>query len=114
MTTVQHPLLGTAEPDPIGAILGIGYWRFQSPNGIGGLAKWTDDRLDLLAIHAFVEGRGEFRQFVADAKSHFKTICVWEDWNPIIGQALERYGFMRETEIQGDGEIIKGWRWDRQ
>lgn len=105
-------LLGVVEPDPIGVILGTGYMRFQSPNGLGGLAKWTDDRLDLLAVHAFVEGRGMFRDFIASAKREWKTVCVWEDWNPIVGAALERYGFSRETEIQGDGEVITGWRWD--
>ena len=106
-------LLGVVEHDPVGQMLGTGYMRFQSPNGLGGLAKWTDERLDLLAVHAFVEGRGQFRDFIAAAKREYKTVCVWEDWNPIVGQALARYGFSRETEIQGDGEVITGWRWDK-
>jgi hypothetical protein len=109
----NHPLLGRVEPDPAGVILRTGYMRFQSPKGIGGLAKWTDERLDLLAVVAFVNGRGMFRSFIAASKKHFNTICVWHDWNPIIGAALERYGFSPETEIQGDGEVIKGWRWDK-
>ena len=97
-------LLGAVEPDPIGQMLGTGYMRFQSPDGLGGLAKWSTDRLNLLAVHASVPGKGQFRDFIAKAKLEWKTICVWEDWNPLVGQALARYGFQRETEIQGDGE----------
>lgn len=106
-------LLGVVAPDQIGQILGTGYMRFQSPNGLGGLAKWTDERLDLLAVCALAEGRGQFRDFIAAAKLKYQTVCVWEDWNPIVGAALARYGFKRETEVQGDGEIITGWRWDK-
>ena len=106
-------LLGAVEPDPIGVVLCTGYMRFQSPGGLGGLAKWTDTRLDLLAVHAMIEGRGQFRDFIASAKREWQTICVWEDWNPVVGPALARYGFTRETEVQGDGEIINGWRWDK-
>ena len=106
-------LLGAVEPDPIGQMLGTGYMRFQSPDGLGGLAKWSTDRLNLLAVHASVPGKGQFRDFIAKAKLEWKTICVWEDWNPLVGQALARYGFQRETEIQGDGEVLTGWRWDK-
>lgn len=106
------PLMGKVEPDPVGEMLGTGYVQFQSPGGIGGLAKWSEDRLDLLAVHAFIEGKGQFREFIAQAKGQFKTICVWEDWNPIVGPALKRWGFTPETEIQGWGESVNGWRWD--
>lgn len=105
--------IGETAPDSVAQILGTGYMRFRSPVGIGGLAKWNGDRLDLLVVHASSEGHGQFRQFIADAKQQFNTICVWEDWNPIIGIALSKYGFQRETEIQGDGEALKGWRWDK-
>lgn len=106
-------LLGVVEPDPTGQMLGTGYVRFQSPNGLGGLAKWTDERLDLLAVHAFVKGRGQFRDFIAAAKLQWQTVCVWHELNPIVGAALARYGFSRETEIQGNGEVMTGWRWDK-
>lgn len=112
-TCEEFALLGFVEPDPIGVILGTGYMRFQSPNGLGGLAKWTDDRLDLLAVHAFTQGQGQFRSFIAAAKLQWKTICVWQISNPFLGSALERYGFTPETEIQSDGEIVEGFRWDR-
>lgn len=114
MTSNQLSLLGKTEPDPAGEILGTGYMRFQNPKGVGGLAKWTDERLDILAVHSMVEGKGMFKKFVHDAKSLWKTICVWHDWNPLIGEALAKYGFKREVEIDGRGEILEGWRWDAE
>lgn len=107
------PLMGQFEPDPVGEMLGTWYMKFQSPTGIGGLAKWSDERLDLLAVHASFKGKGQFREFIRIAKHRFKTICVWEDMNPIMGPMLRRYGFSPETEIQGWGEAVSGWRWDR-
>jgi hypothetical protein len=109
----ELPLLGTVEPDQVGQILGTGYMRFASPIGLCGLAKWSDERLDLLAVDAHPPGQGQFRAFIAAAKQVYKTICVWEDWNPVVGEALARYSFQRETEIQGDGEVLTGWRWDK-
>ena len=108
----MHPVLGFTEPYPVAVILGTGYQRFESPSGLGGLVKWTDERLDVLAVHASVKGQGQFREFIATTKKHWKTVCVWEDWNPIVSRALQKYGFTREVEIQGDGEVIRGWRWD--
>lgn len=109
----HDPLLGKAESDPVGEMLGTGYMKFRSPLLIEGLAKWSNDRLDLLAIISVQRRHGAFREFISQAKQRFKTICVWEDWNPVVGPALERYGFTRETEIQGWGEAVNGWRWDR-
>lgn len=110
------PVLGPVEPDPIGLILGTGYMRFEAPCGVDGLAK-TDaiegGRIDILAVHARTPGKGQFREFIQQCKQHYGTICVWEDWNPAIGPALQRYGFTPETEIQGNGEAVNGWRWDR-
>ena len=106
-------LLGVVEPDPIGIMLGTGYNRFESPIGLAGLAKWTDERLDLLAVHTRQKRKGHFRDFIARAKTVWQTICVWHDDNPLVGEALARYGFSRETEIQGDGEMVTGWRWDK-
>lgn len=110
--TGTDALMGDYRPDPIGEILHTGYMQFQSPTGIGGLAKWAGERLDLLAVHARTRQQGEFRKFIALAKGRFQTICVWEISNPILDAALERYGFQPETELQGDGEIINGRRWD--
>lgn len=105
-------VLGRTEPDPAGLILGTGYERFESPTGIDGLAKENGDRLDVLAVYAREHGQGAFREFIRLAKKEYRTVCVWLDDNPAIGPALQRYGFTPETEIQPDGEIVTGWRWD--
>lgn len=106
-------LLGGWEPDPVGQILGTGYQRFQSRCGIGGLAKWTDERFDLLAVHASEPRAGQFRGWIALVKERFKTICVWHVDNVTLAAALRRYGFDPETEIDGTGEVLTGFRWDK-
>lgn len=103
--------------DPIGLYLGFGekaYHRFVTDSGIGGLAKWANGRLDILAVHSDVVGQGRFREFIAHCKDSFDTICIWEVWNESLKQALARYGFSEQTEIQGDGEVCTGMRWDKE
>lgn len=99
------------EPDPVGELLGTGYSRFQHASGMEGLAKVTNDRLDILAVNATREGRGQFREFIAAAKKSFKVVAVWEDWNPILAPALERYGFKPAKCVEAWGEINNGWEW---
>lgn len=101
-------------PDLAGQILGTGYNRFVSHCGIDGLAKENGDRLNLLAVGSSNPGTGQFRNFIAECKRFYKTICIWECWNPILPPILERYGFKSETEIQGDGEVLDGYRWDSE
>lgn len=111
----MNPVLGHTEPDFVGQLLGTGYQRFRSPTGCEGLAKEKDNRLDVLAVVATTEKTGQFRNFVAMAQEQYQTICVWHDWNPVIGPALERYWFTPETEIDGlTNEKMVGWRWDRK
>lgn len=107
------PVLGSVQPDPIGSILGTGFQCFRSPLGPEGLAKWTPSRLEILAVHSSLPGRGQFRDFIAAAQRHWPTICIWEVWNPILQDALPRYGFTPETDLQPNGETVSGWRWDK-
>lgn len=102
------------EPDPIGVMLGAGYNRFATADGMDGLAKITGDRLDVLAVVASKAGAGQFRRFIASAKLAFKIVAVWEDWNPIVGAALKRYGFHPATCKEADGEVNHGWQWESQ
>lgn len=106
-------LLGTWEPDPYGQILGTGYNRFKSPLGIDGLAKWNGERFDLLAVHAANPGTGQFRNWLAQVREQFKTVCVWQIENPALEAALKRYGFTPEVEIDRFGEVLTGLRWDK-
>lgn len=114
LKTESHPILGVVCEDLAGTLLGTEYVRYRSPSGVHGLAKWNDSRLDLLAVFAKRPGTGQFRRFIGICKASFDTVCVWEVWNPILGPILSKYGFSPETEVQGDGEILTGWRWDKK
>lgn len=103
-------ILGKKFPDPIGKLLGNGYERFISPLGVSGLVTESPDRLDIFAIDAMKPGTGQFRQFIAEAKQRYKTICIWNLWHPWLASVLERYGFVPETEIQM-GSTVTGMRW---
>jgi hypothetical protein len=105
------------EPDYISQMLGTRFNRFESLCGICGLAKDNGfGRLELLAVSSNDPGNGQFREFIKLCKSHYQTICVWHVDNPFLGPCLERYGFYFTTEISGlsDGEILEGYRWDKQ
>lgn len=101
-----------AEPDPLGVLLGTGYWRFTTPFGSDGLAKWEGDRLDVLAIGSRRDGEGMFRTFIEQSKKHFRIVFVWHDMNPIVTEAMKRWGFVRCLEIASDGEKMHGWKWE--
>lgn len=113
-TIKKHPVLGSLKEDEMGKILNTGYVQFESPSGIFGLCKFTDERLDLLVVIAHKPESGQFKRFVTLTKKTFKTICVWEIWNETLKAALDRYEFKPETELQGDGEVLHGMRWDKE
>jgi len=98
-------------PDPVSLVLGTGYHRFKAINGLEGLAKVRDHRLDILAVVNDTGRPGLFRQFIRQAKVVFLTICVWAIENPAVYEALIRYGFTPETEIGFDGVPLHGLRW---
>ncbi len=110
----QSEGLGTLTPDPFGVMLGTGYSRFNSPLGIEGLAKESNGRVDILAVVAPEEGKGHLAMFLAHCMTVYDTICIWEDWNPILGPMLARRGFVRISELDKFKEKITGWRWDRK
>lgn len=93
------------EPDGVGVLLGTGFNRFTTAGGIDGLGKITGKRLDLLAIVALDPGTGQFRRFIAEAKTHFDTIAILHDWNPLMPEILKRYGFRPIVCEQHDGWI---------
>lgn len=113
IATPAPACLGPTEPDPVGVILGTGYHRFKSPSGIAGLAKWGGGRIDILAVVSRSKGSGQFREFIRQCKAQAPIVCVWFDNNPLVGRALERYGFhpCEETD-DAHGERLIGWRWD--
>ena len=68
-------------PDPVGVILRTGYFRFESPLGVSGLAKVIGRELDILVVIAEQKGTGQFRRFIEDCKTRFDSISILEDWN---------------------------------
>jgi hypothetical protein len=101
------------EPDPAAKILGTGMNRFRTAYGVHGLAKINGDRFELLAVASDVPKMGLFRRFISDLKERHKTICIWFVEAPFLPMILVRYGFAREVEISGRGEIMDGYRWDK-
>ena len=117
LTPAQARIAGKLERDLIGMVIHEGkepFVRFASPLKIHGLGKFTPDRKDLLAVDADRPGNGDFRKFIAEAKKEWATICVWFVQNDILAAALSRYGFGKEIELSGDGEVLEGMRWDRK
>src|SRR5438094_739910 len=95
---ITESILGTRIPDWASMTLVTGYFRFKSAIGVKGLAKDDAVRLDLLAVQSTNPGTGQFKRFIEAAKQEYQIICVWHDWNPMLGPMLERYGFRRYSE----------------
>ena len=112
---MTHPVLGLVTRDKYANLLGTGYYAFVALNGLSGLVKESPDgeRLDLLAVVSEKDRSGTFRAFIATAKAHYRTICVWEVFNEFLPEVLLRYGFTPEVEPEGSGEIKTGFRWDK-
>lgn len=112
MNETAIPTLFTSwEPDPLGVLLGTGFNRFNTRVGIDGLAKITGSKLEILAVHAKTKGVGQFRDFITFAKRQFSHIYVWQDDNPIVTNALQRYDFTPAYTIEAGGEVVAGWEW---
>lgn len=106
-------VLGVTSPDPVGVMLNTRMERFVSPTGIEGLARAIGDRLDVLAVINPTPIRGCFGKFIAAAKIEYQTICVFAIGNPIVDQALRRYGFTPDVEIDEFGDTQELLRWDK-
>lgn len=112
---MSKSIFKTWSDDPVGKILGTGYRQFISNFGVDGLAKESGDRLDILAVYSHQIGKGNFRRFIAACQSEYRIIGVWAIGNPIIEQALGRYGFTPEIEIASTStEKMEGMRWDKK
>ncbi len=105
--------LGKTHLAPVSAILGTSFHEFNSPYGIEGLAWDQVERVDILAVLARKPGTGQFRSFIKACQEHWTEINVLEDWNPMVGEALARYGFKRFERSEWDGEKVKGWQWKK-
>lgn len=112
----MNSLVFTSEqPDPIANMLGTRFNRFETAVGIEGLAREDHpEKIEVLAVASTDEGKGQFRSFIELLKQHYKIICIWHDMNPILTEALKRYGFEHEVTVDEFGELLTGWRWERK
>jgi|SRR3974390_1069904 len=97
------------------------YREFHSPFGIDGLAKETNGgkTLSILAVHTQQRRQGRFRSFMEEAKKEYTEIFVWEISNPILENALKRYGFSHTSHTEWDSfnqrnETIQGMVWKKK
>lgn len=105
--------LGKVEPDEYGQIFGTGYDRFESPLGIRGLAREEGKDVHILAVIAMKPGTGQFREFIRHCQATYAAVFVWEDWNPLVTEALQRWGFQADTCTDAFGETLAGWKWTK-
>lgn len=106
-------VLGRTWTDPIEAILKTGFQNFENKKiGMRGLAKENGARIDILAVVSTRKSRsGVFRKFIEACQAEYETVCVWVVFNPVVADALKRYGF---TEVLMSGiDSVPGWRWGR-
>lgn len=107
-------VLGQTYPDPIGQAIGIKepFDRYFSPTGINGLAKENGKRLDILVVDATKPGTGQLRAFIDQCKREYEVIIIWEVWNDMLVEILQRYGFRWYEEVTDEGEQLGGYRYD--
>lgn len=75
------------------------------------MCRIKGNRIDILAVHSLVEGRGMFRDFIQKLKVEFQYIRIYEIWNPILETILKNYAFrpFQDVEsIEGQVEFVSG------
>lgn len=96
--THKHPVLGHTAHDPSGGWLNTGFVRFTTDTEIHGLCHESSIEPDsttlvILAIFSENAGQGYLRRFIQTAQEHYNTIAIMKIWNPMLAEALARYGF---------------------
>lgn len=112
--TAKHflPVVGRLEQDETANVLGTGYMQFDNkPLHMMGLCKPIPGGISILAVATDCPGRGHFREFVRQLQFYFARVEFLVDLNPVVSQALFRYGFVRICKIDSDGSRIRGWEW---
>lgn len=99
----------------IGDILQTGFDEFDTNCDVKGLASESPDglRLDILTVVAESPGVGQFRTFMQLAKEKYKSISFLYVENPILRDALVRYGFSWDS-IRISGVNNPGYIWRKE
>ncbi len=102
------------EPDAFDAHFQTCFCKFTSPLGLNGLARATDDTLDILAVFADRPGQGAFTKFLKRAQGRFSTIRVLSIWNPTLQAFLLCRGFIHFTDLDANShDMIHGLKWTK-
>lgn len=93
----------TFTPCPVGRSLGTGFDRFNWRDGlVVGAAQVTGDmELNVLFVGSKEEGRGHFKEFLADMRLHYRTVSIFEVWNERLAGYLTRLGAQPITRSFG-------------
>lgn len=89
--------LGVMFPTAVAKALKSGFQEFFSPFGIGGLAKLTDEGLEILAIASDDPGNGNFTRFMDVVESKFNLVRFWDVLNPVLLTTLMRRCYTLQT-----------------
>jgi hypothetical protein len=89
--TGPHPVVGLTYP-----FLGGPFAVFETAT-MHGLAWVRGMRIDILMMAAYRQGDGHGGHFLAACMAVYRTVGVWEVWNPTLAAMLRRRGFVPAT-----------------
>lgn len=98
-------------PDPIGVLLGTGFQRFEAHNGLDGLCKAGDGKIELLelVVDEKDRNRGTCREFIKACCDYYHRVRVLHVDNPILEDALIRWGFTKFECVDEFGDKVEGY-----
>lgn len=113
--TEPVPFFYSVKPYWASRLLGMDYREFMHHSGCYGLACISPDQteIDFLSITATSQRMGQCRAMLHEAQDRFEAVTVWEIWEPILAQALGRYGFVPCSRVDGQS-VVAGMRWDKR
>lgn len=108
-----NPVIGSIERDEISIAFDSPFGNFKS-EGVHGLAVVNGKRLYLLVVVSYRKREGVLRKFIAECKSHYEAIGVWDIGSQILFDALKRYGFIESRREFISGDPVDGLEWSRE
>jgi N-acetylglutamate synthase-like GNAT family acetyltransferase len=105
-TRGRHAVIGRLEPS-----FDQRFGSFDTGT-INGFARVERRTIEILAIEAEHQGRGDGGRFFASLQAIYREIIVWEIYNQRLRAMLARRGFVRMSGVY-HGERLTGMRWRR-
>lgn len=85
-------------------------FRFQ---GVQGLCIDDGELLEIITVWSTYQQCGLFKDFIEHCKAHYRKICVYGITEPILEQALARYGFDLVTIPCLEGIPAPSMQWSK-